>query len=311
MGDQNRHGIDMKLSLPLIPLLTRLNLAFSTFTTLATPTTLATLATLSIFATLSTLTLASFGAPTTAMAAASELSTNSTASTGNNSGSPEVLIRKNLSSRLSELQDIDEVRKTPMPGIWEVRSGNDLFYTDAQGNYLIQGELIDTKAQRNLSAERVAELNTVEFSKLPFGDAFTLVRGNGERKLAVFEDPNCGYCKRFEQSLLKVNNITVHVFLYPILGEDSVEKSRRLWCAKDKPAAWNDWMHAQKSAPAPLTPCDTNALKRNVEFGKAHKINGTPTLFFVDGSRVPGAIPPDAIEKQLAQAAANVANPKK
>ena len=134
----------------------------------------------------------------------------------------EAVIRKNLSSRLSELGEIDEVRKTPMAGVWEVRSGNDLFYSDAQGNYLIQGELIDTKAQRNLSAERIAEMTTIDFSKLPLSDSFTVVRGNGERQLAVFEDPNCGYCKRFEQSMLKINNITVHVFLYPILGEDSV-----------------------------------------------------------------------------------------
>ncbi len=216
----------------------------------------------------------------------------------------EAVIRKNLSSRLSELGEIDEVRKTPMAGVWEVRSGNDLFYSDAQGNYLIQGELIDTKAQRNLSAERVAELTTIDFSKLPLSDSFTVVRGNGERQLAVFEDPNCGYCKRFEQSMLKINNITVHVFLYPILGEDSVEKARRLWCAKDRAAAWNDWMHAQKPAAAPLSPCDTSALARNIAFGKTHKINGTPTLFFADGSRVPGAIATDAIEKQLTLASA-------
>jgi thiol:disulfide interchange protein DsbC len=216
----------------------------------------------------------------------------------------EAVIRKNLSSRLSDLAEIDEVRKTPMAGIWEVRSGTDLYYTDAQGNYLIQGELIDTKAQRNLSAERIAEVTAIDFSKLPLADAFTMVRGNGERQLAVFEDPNCGYCKRFEKSLLKVNNITVHVFLYPILGEDSVEKARRLWCSKDKAAAWNDWMQSQKPTAAPLAACDTSALARNIAFGKKYKINGTPTLFFADGSRIPGAIPPETIEKQLTLASA-------
>ncbi|NEM46645.1 MAG: DsbC family protein, partial [Xanthomonas perforans] len=89
-----------------------------------------------------------------------------------------------------------EVRSTPMPGLYEVRIGTDVFYTDAKGNYLIQGELIDTKARRNLTEDRINKLTAVDFASLPLQDAFTIVRGNGQRKIAVFEDPNCGYCKR-------------------------------------------------------------------------------------------------------------------
>ncbi|MEO5669535.1 MAG: DsbC family protein, partial [Ramlibacter sp.] len=186
------------------------------------------------------------------------------------------------------------------PGIYEIRLGMDLFYTDAEGNFLIQGSLIDTKAGRNLTEERQEKLMAIDFNALPVKDAFTIVRGNGKRKIAVFEDPNCGYCKRFERDLQKVDNVTVHLFLLPILGPDSFEKSRNIWCAKDKGKAWQDWMVRDQGA-AQAT-CDAAALARNVEFGKKYRITGTPTLVFADGTRVPGAIGAPQVEKLLAEA---------
>ena len=213
----------------------------------------------------------------------------------------EAAIRKNLAERLPNLPKIDEVSKTPMAGLYEVRvNGADIFYTDAEGNYLIQGMLIDTKARANLTEERVEKLTAIPFNDLPFKDAFTIVKGNGKRKLAVFEDPNCGYCKKFERDLAKIDNVTVHVFLYPILSKDSTDKSKAIWCAKDKAKAFTDWM--VKDVTPPTANCDSGAIDRNVDFGKKNRITGTPTLFFVDGTRVPGAIPPDRIEKQLAEA---------
>ncbi|MEN9844175.1 MAG: putative thiol:disulfide interchange protein DsbC precursor [Pseudomonadota bacterium] len=211
-------------------------------------------------------------------------------------------IRKNLGERLPNLPKIDDITKTPMPGLFEVRvNGADLLYTDADGNYLIQGMLIDTKSKTNLTEERVEKLTAIPFSELPLKDAFTIVRGNGKRKLAVFEDPNCGYCKRFERDLAKVDNVTVYVFLYPILGQNSVDKSKAIWCAKDKSKAFLDWMIKDQALPT-ATNCDTAALDRNVEFGKKYRITGTPALFFVDGSRVPGAISSDRVEKLLSEA---------
>ena len=132
----------------------------------------------------------------------------------------EAAIRKNLGSRLPEFQKIDEVTKTEMPGIFEVRVDNDLFYTDASGSYLIQGHMIDVKERRNVTAERMEKITAIAFDSLPTKDAFTIVRGNGKRKIAVFEDPNCGYCKRFERDLQNVDNVTIHMYLYPILGGD-------------------------------------------------------------------------------------------
>ena len=212
----------------------------------------------------------------------------------------EAGIRKALAERIPQMDKIDEVRPTPMKGLYEVRIGTDLFYTDAKGNYVIQGELIDTKARRNLTEDRIAKLTAVDFSALPLKDAFTIVRGDGKRKVAVFEDPNCGYCKRFERDLVKIDNVTVHVFLYPILSADSGEKSRNIWCAKDKSKAFLDWMVRDVTPPA--ASCDAAAVARNVEFGKKARITGTPTIIFADGSRVPGAIDAARIEKFLTEA---------
>ncbi len=216
----------------------------------------------------------------------------------------EALIRKNLGDRIPQLKNIDEVSKSPIAGLYEVRvNGTDIFYTDAEGNFLIQGSLMDTRLKRNLTEERVEKLSAIAFGSLPIKDAFTIVRGDGSRKLAIFEDPNCGYCKRLERELEKVDNITIHMFLYPILGADSGEKARNIWCSKEPAKVWQDWMVREKAFPAAATAaCDVGAIARNVALGRKHKINGTPTLLFVDGSRVPGAITSAQVEKYLADA---------
>ncbi len=216
-------------------------------------------------------------------------------------GAQEATLRKNLGERVPQLQKIDEVSKTPIAGLYEIRvNGTEIYYADAEGNYLVQGNLIDTRQRRNLTEERVDKLSAISFDALPFKDAFTIVRGNGKRKLAVFEDPNCGYCKRFERDLQKVDNVTIYMFLYPILSADSTDKSKAIWCAKDKGKAWQDWMVRDK--PIVAATCDTAAIERNVEVGHKHKINGTPTLIFSDGTRVPGAITAVQVEKYLTDA---------
>jgi thiol:disulfide interchange protein DsbC len=211
----------------------------------------------------------------------------------------EAEIRKNLAARIPQFAKIDEVTKAPIPGLYEVRvNGFEIFYTDEQGNYLLQGNLIDVKERKNLTEERVEKLSQVAFDKLPAKDAIKIVRGNGKRRLAVFADPNCGYCKQFERDLTKVDNVTIQLFLYPVLGPDSVVKSRNIWCAKDKAKSWDDWM--QRGVAPAAAECDTTALTRNREFGQKYNITGTPTLIFSDGTRAPGAIPAAQVEKQLA-----------
>ena len=213
----------------------------------------------------------------------------------------EATIRKNLSERIPQIPKIEEITPTPLAGIYELRlSTNEIYYSDAAGNFLIQGNLIDTKSKRNLTEEREAKLSAIDFSALPLKDAITFVHGNGKRKLAVFEDPNCGYCKRFERDLAKIDNVTVYLFLMPVLGPGSVEKSRNVWCAKDPAAAWTNLM--QKEIAPAAAQCNTAAIDRNLEFGRKYKITGTPTLVAQDGTRVPGAINSTQIEKLLADA---------
>jgi thiol:disulfide interchange protein DsbC len=213
----------------------------------------------------------------------------------------EATLRKNLAERLPALAKIDEISKTPLPGIFEIRiNGSDIYYADAEGNYLIQGALIDLKQKRNLTEERIEKLSAIDFDSLPLKNAFTQVRGNGKRKLVVFADPNCGYCKRFEKDLTKIENVTIYHLLFPILGEDSTVKAKNIWCAKDKAKVWNDWMLA--GVTPPNLKCDSAAVDAIVEFGKKNRITGTPTLFFADNSRIPGAIDAKQIEKLLSAA---------
>ncbi len=213
----------------------------------------------------------------------------------------EATIRKNLPERVAQPITIDEISKTPIEGLYEVRyNGTEIIYTDADGAFVLDGQLIDLKAKVNLTEQRIAKVTAIDFKDLPLKDAFTIVRGNGKRKLAVFEDPNCSFCKKFERDLAKVDNVTVHVFLYPILSQDSADKSRNIWCAKDKAKAYLDWMI--KDVTPPAASCDIAALARNVDFGKKARITGTPTLIFANGARVPGAIGADRVEKLLAEA---------
>ena len=213
----------------------------------------------------------------------------------------EAAIRKSIAERLPDFPKIDEVSKTALPGIYEIRIGADILYTDEQGNYVIQGQLIDTKTRLNVTEERIGKLTAIDFKTLPLQDAMVWKQGNGDRKLVVFADPNCGFCKKFERDLQALNNVTVYTFLYPILGGDSPEKSRAIWCAKDNTKAWREWMI--KGTPTTGSPdCDVSVLQRNVALGRKYKINGTPGLVFEDGRKLAGAMGNEALEKQFVSA---------
>ncbi|AKJ31191.1 DsbC family protein [Caldimonas brevitalea] len=210
----------------------------------------------------------------------------------------EAVIRKNLAERLPNLPKIDEVSKAPVDGLYEVRFGTDIVYTDAEGNFLIQGEIIDARVRKNLTEERINKLTAIDFASLPLKDAIVWKNGTGKRKIAVFADPNCGYCKRFEQDLQAVKDVTVYTFLYPILAADSAAKSDAIWCSKDRTKAWLDWMlRSVQPAPAPEG-CQT-PVARNSALGRKHRVTGTPALVFEDGTRVPGAMNTEQIEQQL------------
>ena len=203
---------------------------------------------------------------------------------------------------------VDGVTRMPI-GLYEVVVDGEILYTDAEFSFLIDGNVIDTKSMTNLTAVRQQEMEEAKlkklafpFEKLPFDLAFKTVKGDGSRKIAVFSDPDCPYCKRLEQTLTQLDNVTIYTFLYPLvqLHPKAPEVSRAIWCSPDRVKAWDDYM-LRKIAPKAAGNCD-NPVDKIVEFGKSKRIGGTPTIFFTDGKRVPGAIPLDQIESLLAKA---------
>jgi thiol:disulfide interchange protein DsbC len=210
----------------------------------------------------------------------------------------EAVIRKTIAERLPDFPKIDEISKTPIPGLYELRIGTDILYSDAQGNHLIEGSVIDTRTRANLTQARENKLTAIDFAALPLKDAMVWKQGTGARKIAVFADPNCGYCKKFERDLQQVKDVTVYTFLIPILGGDSPEKSANIWCAKDSAKAWRDWMLDGKAPPRNMGACDT-PMERNLALSRKHKINATPAIIFEDGTRIPGAVGAEQLEKQL------------
>jgi len=196
---------------------------------------------------------------------------------------------------------VSAVRKMPF-GLFEVVIDSEIVYVDENANYLITGHVYDTRTQEDLTAKRSEDVLRVDFGSLPLQLAFKIVRGDGSRPVAIFEDPNCPYCKRLEREIRTLNNTTIYVFLYPILSDDSVNKSTQVWCAKDPAAAWSrlmlDGQLPDKAAESCKTPIDDV-----LALGHKLSVNGTPTLVFADGRRAPGMIPLDRVEQMMNAAA--------
>ena len=191
----------------------------------------------------------------------------------------------------------ERITKTAYGNLFEVYTGGEIFYTDEKVTFLLLGALVDTQTKVNISEARLQKLNVIVFNDLPFDQAIKLVRGNGSRRMAIFEDPNCGYCKRFEQDVNAMDNITAYIFPYPILAQDSMDKSKAIWCSTDRLKAWQDHMLREKSPTAKGT-CDT-PIDKVLALGRKMNVTGTPTTFFEDGERISGALPKDKIEAKL------------
>ncbi|GAC1412720.1 MAG: DsbC family protein [Burkholderiaceae bacterium] len=211
----------------------------------------------------------------------------------------EKTVRKLIEPRLGEEAKIDSVTKTPYGGLFEIRTGNEILYTDDKAEYLFVGRVLDSKTLQDYTKARQDDLNKIKFSDLPLESAMKTVRGNGKRVIAVFEDPNCGYCKKFRHTLQETDNLTVYTFMYNILAPDSAVKSKNIWCMGDRARAWDDWMLNGKMAPTAPANCNSPNDKIFALGQKLH-ITGTPTVFFADGTRVPGAIDGKALEARLA-----------
>ena len=213
----------------------------------------------------------------------------------------EADIKSTLQKKVPQIGQINQVQKSPVPGLYEVITQDHLFYTDEKAQFLIDAAVYDLKNMHNITEERSRKLFAIDFKKLPFENAVKVVHGNGERKLAVFTDPNCGFCKKLEKELLAVDNVTIYHFMYPIFP-GSEEKAKGVWCSKDRAKAWNDLMH--DGVVPPTGNCDT-PLEKNMALGRKFKVNGTPALIFENGSMNPGYMPAAELNKALVAAAAN------
>lgn len=207
----------------------------------------------------------------------------------------EASIRQAFQSRISEVT-VESVAKTPMPGLYEVIANGHIFYVDEKVNFVIRGTLFDarTTAMRNITQARNSELAAQSLSKST-DNAIKRVRGNGKRVIYTFEDPNCGYCKKQQQELIKLNDVTIYTFLWPILSPDSVEKSRAIWCNKDRARAWEDHM-LRGVAPQNEAKCDT-PIEKNMEMARRFGAQGTPAVFLADGRSLGGYVTADKIEE--------------
>mgnify|MGYP001558587222 CR=1 FL=1 len=218
----------------------------------------------------------------------------------------EAQIRRAVEAKLSGVK-VEGVQPAPVPGIFEVRfqseDGLQIVYSDAQGSYLFTGKLIDTKGGRDLTEERLQKLTAIEFSALPLELALKIQRGNGKRVLAMFTDPYCPYCRKLEQVLLQLEDITVYVFMFPVIRPDAADHSRAVWCSKDRARAWLDLAASDKPKVPTATPNCANPVDKVLELGRSLRIRSTPTLYFANGERTEGGIPIGQLRAKLDAAA--------
>ena len=208
-------------------------------------------------------------------------------------------IKKLIEPRLGTNVKVDSVTETPYSGLYEVRIGSDILYTDKTATYLVNGHIFNLSTGADLTRERIEEITKIKFSDLPLDKALKSVKGDGSRVIAVFEDPNCGYCKRLRQTTLKdTDNVTIYTFMYNILSEDSFAKSKNVWCSPDRQKAWDDWMLNGKQPAAAAASCET-PNEEVLALGRKLGVQGTPAIFFADGSRIPGAIDSKALEAKF------------
>ncbi|MGQ0546706.1 MAG: DsbC family protein [Betaproteobacteria bacterium] len=216
----------------------------------------------------------------------------------------EAAVRRMVEDKLRGAAKLESVRKAPWAGLYEVvvrgPDGPQIYYVDEAASVIITGQAIDAKTGRNLTEERSRELNKIEWSALPLHWAITSKRGSGRRKIAILSDPNCPYCKRLEEDLAKLGDITVHILPYAVLGPKSEQQAKSVWCSKDRVKAWNELMF-RRIEPQASPDCD-NPIERLAQFGRGIGANSTPTWFLANGERYSGAVPLEEVRALLDRA---------
>lgn len=215
------------------------------------------------------------------------------------SSEQEKKIKADLELKIEKLE-VKSVRQLPYSDLFEVvLANNEIVYTNAKTEFTLIGHMINNADMSDMTQARIDELSVVDFKALPFAQSFKQVKGDGSRQIAVFEDPNCGYCKAFRHTLEKVDNVTIHTFVVDILGPNSTAISKQLLCAKDQGAAWDNWM-LRKQLPDSSGDCDTSVLDKNKALAQQLGVTGTPTIIFENGKRIPGAPDKASLEEMLA-----------
>lgn len=199
-------------------------------------------------------------------------------------------IRKVVESKLGGVK-VEGIQPGPL-GLFEVRfrgpNGMQVVYTDADATHIFLGKIYDTANDRDLTEERMRKLNAINFGSLPLDQAVKIQRGNGKRVLAMFSDPFCPACRQFEKTLQQVNDVTIYVFMFPVIRPELADASRAVWCSPDRAQAWID-VALRGKGPAAKPDC-SNPVQKNLELGKALGVNSTPTLVFNNGERVAGGL---------------------
>lgn len=213
----------------------------------------------------------------------------------------EAAVRRMVEAKLAAGGRVESVARMPGAGLFEVvirgADGPQIYYVDERASVLVIGQAFDARSGRNLTEERMRKLSAIRWDVLPFQWAITDRRGNGRRKIAIFSDPNCPYCKRFEEDLAKLDDITVHIFPYAVIKPESVRQAKAVWCSKDRVKAWNDLMF-RRIEPAAAPDCDT-PVEKLVEYGRGVGASSTPTWFLETGERYSGALPLDRVRALL------------
>lgn len=218
----------------------------------------------------------------------------------------EAQIRKALEPKLGNVQ-IEGVMPAPVQGLWEVRlrtpQGIRVVYTDATASHLIQGSIYEVRTDRDLTEERLRKLNAIKFEQLPLELAVKVQRGNGNRKLAMFSDPYCPACRQFEKSLQQIDDVTVYVFMYPVIRPENADHSRAVWCAADRAKAWLELAAAPRPKVPEAAPNCADPVDKVLKLGRSLGVNSTPTLVFANGERVSGGLSPSDLRNMLERAA--------
>ena len=217
----------------------------------------------------------------------------------------EAKIRKVVEEKLSGVK-VEGIQRGPL-GLYEVRfrseDGMHIVYTDATASHIILGKIYETKGDRDLTEDRLRKLNAIKFDSLPLAQAVKVQRGNGKRVLVMFSDPHCPYCTKFEQTLQQVDDITVYIFMFPVIKPDLADHSKGVWCSPDRAKAWLDL--ALRGKPPTASPSCENPVAKNLELGHKLGVNSTPTLYLANGERVAGALSPADLREMLDKVASS------